>query len=232
MIRYGIRSGIQSGLRSGLDPFSTAIAPAVVTESSDGTDRSSYTVASHVPVAGMPYLLAVGNTHGTAAEIPNSVVGNGITWLPVTNGSGVTAAGVRRVTFFYGSSLSPTEGTIAIGTAGTMTSCAWALIKLPGAARRDAIQGTTTTGNATTLTGTLAQLASTSNIHIFAQFHAAAEASVLPTTGNWTALVAGRTVTTPNGGFQVAWAIGRTSAAPTWTTSSSAVMVDLEIGSG
>lgn len=204
------------------------ILPSSLTAGSSTTDGTSFATASVTPAANVLHLLAVTSTHGTAAESPSSVTGNGLTWNPVTNGAGSIGNGTRRTSWLYAYGAAPSAGAITINFAGTMTTCIWSVVALPGAALADAVQGTIANANGTTVTGTLAALSHANNIHIYAQSHTAAEASAPPAAGGWQEL-SDTTVATPSGTMQVAWALGDTTADPTWTTSTGAVIVSLEI---
>lgn len=204
------------------------IAPALVTENSSTTDGNSFATASVTPAAGVLHLLAVHSSHGTAAETPNSVTGNGLTWTAVPNGSAANATGLRRTSWFYAFGAAPTAGAITIGFAGTMTACAWALIACPGAALQVPRQATSATANSTTVTGTLAALEQQANVHIYALGRQATEVSAPPASGGWAEL-SDRTFTTPGGALEVGWAVADLTADPTWVTSGQVAIVSLEI---
>ena len=219
------------------DPFALAdllggvvratIVPALVTENQSTTDGTSFATASVTPAANVLHLLCITGAHATAAETPNSVTGNGLTWTAVTNGSAPTSGGTRRVSWFYAWGAAPSAGAITIGFATTHTACAWSLIALPGAVLAAPRQATSNTANSTTVTGTLAALDSANSVHLYGLGRGATEASNPPATGGWAEL-SDRTYATPAGALEVAWAKNDTTADPTWTTSGQVVIVSVE----
>lgn len=207
------------------------IVPAVLTEDQSSTDGTSFVTASVAPAANRLTLLAVACSHATAAENPNSVTGNGLTWTAVTNGSAAIGTGLRRVSWFYAFGAAPSAGAITIGFATTHTACAWSVVSCVSASAQAPLQATSNTANSTTVTGTLAALENAKNMHIYALGRGATEASAPPAAGGWAEL-SDRTFATPAGALEVAWAIGDTTADPTWTTSGAVVIVSLEVKAG
>ncbi len=204
------------------------VVPTLVTEDQSSTDGTSFLTASVTPAANVLHLLAVTCAHATAAETPNSVTGNGLTWTAVTNGSAPTAGGTRRVAWFYTWGAAPSAGQITIGFATTHTACAWSLTKFAQASLAAPRQATSNTANSTTVTGTLAALRDSSSVHVYALGRGATEASNPPAAGGWAEL-SDRTYATPAGALEVAWAKNDTTADPTWTTSGQVVIVSVEV---
>ncbi len=195
------------------------------------TDGTSFASSSVTPVANRLTLLAVSTSHGTTAETPSSVTGNGLTWTAVTNGAASTTGATSRTSWFYTWGAAPSAGAVTMNFSGTMTGAAWAIISCQGAVLAAPRQATSNTANSTTVTGTLAALENASNMHIYAVCHVAQEAAAPPAAGNWAELADHATTSwaTPARAMQVAYAIGDVTADPTWTTSSQAVIVSLEV---
>ncbi len=211
-----------------------SIAPARLTSGASTTDGTGFATASVTPVANTETLLGVFCTHATAAEVPNSVTGNGLTWAQCTgaaNGTVTYSSNTRRVTWFYASGASPSAGAVSIGFATSHTACAWAVISCPGAALGAPRQSTSNSANSTTVTGTLAALEYVGNVHIYALGRNANEASNPPAAGGWAELVENDTTgfASPAGALEVAWAAGDVTADPTWTTSGVAGILSLEL---
>lgn len=229
-------AGLTSGLRSGLSPALSVgrgtITPALLADNVNNADLSSYAFAETLtPPANTLLLLAVVCTHSTTAEVPNSVTGFGLTWTQApgsASGTGTFASGARRVTWFYAWGASPSNGSVTIGFATGHLSCQYALISAPGAALAAPLQSTTNTVVGTTITGTLAALEYSENVHQYALGRVSAELSAPPATGGWAEL-SDRTHTLPNGAAETAWARGGLTADPTWTTSGGSCIVSLEI---
>ncbi len=222
----GLSSAQLAALQTGL------IVPVLLTENNNNTDTNSFSgatgPASITPPASTLILAAFTSSHATAAETPNSVTGNGLTWNLVTN-SGISNAGsTRRTSWFYTFGASPTAGAPAIGFAGTMTGCGWAFFAVPNAALVAPVQAVTATANSTTITNTLAALAHPNNAHFYALSRIVAELSNPPAVGGWTEL-ADRTWTSPTSAQQVAYAIGDVSADPTWPTSGQVAISSIEV---
>ena len=224
-----IRTGdVVSLARAMSSSGSRDIAPVLVTENSSTTDGTSFATASVTPAANTLHILLMESSHATAAEAPSSVTGNGLTWNAVTNGSAANATGVRRVSARYAFGTAPSTGAITMNFSGTMTGLAWSLIALPGGKLGDPRQATSNTASSTTITGTLAALASPASVHLYGLGRQLNEASNPPGTGGWAEL-SDRVFATPGGALQVAWAKGDLTADPTWTTSGAAVIVSMEI---
>ena len=228
----GFKRGFTRGYRRGFGPSITGgratIIPASVTEASSTVDGTSFLTASVTPAANRFHLLAVGCSHATAAETPNSVTGNGLTWTAVTSGSAATSGGTRRSSWFYAWGAAPSAEEITIGFATSHTGCAWSLVALPGAALLAPVQATSATANSTTVTSTLAALENPKNAHLYALVRTAAEAVAPPATGGWTE-ISDRTWATPNGALSVAYAINDITGDPTWVTSGQCVIVGIEV---
>lgn len=207
------------------------IAPALVASGAGAstTDGLSFPTASVAPPTNTLLLLAVACSHATAAEVPSRVSGGGVAWNPVPGGSVPIASGFRRVSWFYAWG-SPSPGALSIEFATSHTGCAWALVQLPGAALEPPRQATTNAANGTTITGTLAALEYTLNVHIYALVRLIQEDSVPPAAGGWVELADHPTTSwaTPAGGLEVAWAYSDLTADPTWLTSGAGAIADLE----
>jgi hypothetical protein len=208
------------------------ITPTLMTSGGDATDRSSgYTTASVTPVADELVVVLVGCAHASAAEVPSSVSGNGITYaaVPGTATQAFLSAGLRRVSAFYGFHSSPSAGAITIDFATTHTGCVWGVVRFPGARRSVAPrQATANLASSTTVTGTLAALENAKNVHIYGLLRSIAEASAPPASGGWTE-IADQTVATPGQQLEIAWARNDTTADPTWVTSGATGIVSIEI---
>lgn len=210
------------------------VAPVLLGENSDSVDRSSYLFAETInPVAGALHIMAIVLVHTSAAEIPTSVSACGLTWTlcPGTaNGTVPHAGGGRRVLWYYATGQNGTPGTVTISLATLHLSCAYAVIALPGAAIRATRQCTSATANSTTITGTLAALADSLSVHIYALSRIVNEDSAPPAVGGWAELV-DRPVTAPAGRLEIAWAKGDIDANPTWATSGGSAILSLEVES-
>ena len=211
-------------------PSQPVVLPSVVTASATDVDGTLFTTASVTPAANVLHLLAVTGSLAVA-ETPASVVGNSITWTAVTGGAGSNAAGTRRTSFFYGFAAAPTAGTIAITFTSSHTAACWTLIQVPGGKVAAPRQATTTNANSTTVTGTLAALATPRSVHLYALGRLVQEDSVPPANLGWTELADHPTVSAavPAIAMETAWAVNKTVAAPTWATSGGAVIVDVEV---
>ena len=209
------------------------IAPALVTSGAGAstTDGTSFGTSSVSPPANTLLLLAVVCSHATAAEVPNSVAGNGLTWTAVPGGSVTTGAGTRRVSWFYSWGAAPSAGAITIGFATSHSGAGWALVSCPGAALRPPRQATTAAASSTTITGTLAALEFSGNVHIYCVVRSTQEDTVPPAAGGWAEVADHPTTSwaTPAGGLEIAWASGDLTADPTWTTSAAAAICSLEV---
>ncbi len=208
------------------------ITPAVLTHSSSSTDGTSFATASITPASGVLTLLAVHCSHASAAETPNSVTGNGLTWTAVTNSMVANGTNTRRTVWFYAFGASPSAGAVTIGFATTHTGCAWSVISVPGGVPAAPRQATTNTAtSAVTVVGTLAALESPYSAHFYACSHATAEGKAVPAAGSWSELSDQPTTafTTPTGSMQVAYAIGDITADPTWATSGAAQITSIEV---
>lgn len=226
-------AGLTSGLRSGLSPALSVgrgtITPALLAENQNSTDLSSYPFAETLtPPANTLLLLAIVCTHATAAEVPNSVTGFGLTWTAVPSGTQTFGGGNRRVVWFYSWGASPSNGSVTVGFATAHTACEYALISCPGAALTAPVQTTNNNATGTTITGTLAALEYADNVHIYALGRVANEVSAPPATGGWAEL-SDRGTTAPAGAMETAWARGDLTADPTWATSGGSCIVSLEI---
>jgi hypothetical protein len=209
------------------------VVPALLTENTDNVDRSNgpgYTTASVTPTANRLTAIAICCSHATAAEVPSSVTGCGLTWTQMSpNGTQTYAAGNRRVTWFYAFGASPSAGAITINFATTHTGCTWAVFDFPGARLSTApVQGAVGTAASTTVTATLAALESSKSAVIYALGRVLNEVSAPPAAGSWTEL-SDRAGTSPPSAMETAWAINDVDANPTWATSGGSAIVLLEI---
>jgi len=212
-------------------PAPVAIVPVLLAENSSTVDGTSFPFAeSASPSTNQLLLMAVGCSHGTAVEVPNSISAYGLTWLQapgVANGTVTHGSSTKRITWFYAWG-APTTGTVTIGFATSHSNCAYSVIACPRAMLAAPRQSTSNTANSTTITGTLAATLAGS-MHIYALWHNAGEIAAVPATGGWTKL-SDRTVATPSNGLHVAWTTsGDLTADPTWTTSSLVSILSLEV---
>ncbi len=204
-------------------------APIVVTSTVSDADASSYLTAATIQPAGNRlHFVKATCTHATAAEIPNAVTGCGVTWAAVTNGSALSVAGTRRVSFFWGQAAAPTAQQITVVFATAHTSCIIEVFEVPGAVAAAPVQATNANaGAATTITGTLAALEYPGNTHLYGMIHVTAEGASPPAVGPWFELTDLQTAA-PGGGSQSAWCPGDPTADPTWATSSQSAIVSIE----
>lgn len=227
----GLLRGLKRGTGVSIWQGRGIIIPTVLAENSSSVDGTSFAFGeSASPAANRLLLMAVGCAHATAAEVPNSISAYGLTWTQVPGGTISYNAGVRRVTWFYAWGSSPSSGTVTVGFATTHTYCVYAVIQCAGAKLAAPRQATTNSAaGATTITGTLAALAYSANMHIYAKLHNAAEVASPPSSGGWAELT-DRSVTVPVGAMEIAWTTsGDLTADPTWATSTQVGIVDLEI---
>lgn len=212
-------------------PVGPWVRPVLLTASSSTTDGTSFATSSVTPAANTPHFLAVACSHGTTAETPNSVTGNGLTWTLVPSSAVSTTGLGRRVAWFYAFGTAPSAGAITIGFATSHSGAAWALVSGMGGTLAAPRQATTNTANSTTVTGTLAALGTAANMHLYAIIRSLQEDTVPPATGGWAELADHPTTSfaTPACALQVAWSIGDTTADPTWTTSGQVAISSLEV---
>lgn len=209
------------------------VQPVLVTDGADAGDKSSYAFPETAsPAANTLLILAVTCSHASAAEVPNSVSGYGLTWtqcVGTASGTGTYVSGQRRVTTFYAWGASPTPGSVTVGFATGHTSCVYSVTAFPGAALVANLQSTTNTLVGTTITGTLLALENAANVHFYALGRSASEATTPPAAGGWSEWSDRTTGGSPAGAQETASAINDTTADPTWTTSGGTCIVSLEL---
>jgi hypothetical protein len=104
-----------------------AITAALVTDGASTTDGTVFTTASVTPTGNQLLLLSVGSAKTGGGEVPDSVVGCGVTWVQMS-----TALNSRRTTLYRGMVASPSTGTITITFPSTQNSCVWSLSEFGG----------------------------------------------------------------------------------------------------
>ena len=157
-----------------------------ITSAGNSVDQSSYATASVSPAANALMVLAVLNSHGTAATLP-TVTGASMTWTQIA--TALDASGTFRITMFRAMSASPGSGALTIDFGGTtQTGGTWSLAQFTGAQTTgtngaDAVvqSASNTAASGSSLTVTLGSaFGSASNLAYAAIFHAASETNTTP----------------------------------------------------
>lgn len=215
-----------------------AITAASVTSGQNTTDATSFATASVTPGSNKLQLLAVMNRFSSTPPTTPTVTGNGLTWVQVN--TIVTAVGEaydnRRVTVFRAMGAAPSAGTITIDFGGnTQLSCAWSLIEFDGvntggtngsSAVVQSVLTSTTAGNATSQTITLAAFASANNMAHGVALHWSNEAT---TVGVDFTEVHDITITEGTMGFQTQYKLNDTTVDTSWATNTRHSGIAIEI---
>lgn len=232
MFTRGFQRGFARGFRRGFGATLAArgdIVPTVLTEDQSTTDGTTFNTASVNLAAGRLYLVAT-SAAGASVGVP-SITGAGATWAQVPGATRTNGAANRRATWSYALPTAAGSEALTITHGASVSSIAWAVIDCGlGAAFQAPLQVATNAAASTTITATLAAFENSKNAHIYAVARIDAEATNPPAAGGWTELV-DRTYLTLNGALAVAYAIGDTTADPTWTTAGGTAIVSLEIRS-
>ncbi len=149
------------------------VVPNHLVTNSGTTDGTSFATSSITPGANRLVLLFVACTHATVAETPNSVSGNGLTWVQV-NTTAFTAA-TRKISCFRAMGAAPSAGAVTIGFATAHTSAVWSIVEFANVNQSGtngsgaAVQSTVNTAaqGSTTVVGTLAALENPKNLHAY-----------------------------------------------------------------
>lgn len=110
-----------------------AIAQNPLTSGFGDTDGTVFTTASITPTGNRLILIAVMSADNATPPIPDSVVGNGITYTRIT---GVlyddTGASRRRMDLYRGMTASPSTGTIVITYPSAIDASMWVISEFSG----------------------------------------------------------------------------------------------------
>ncbi len=165
-----------------------AITSNLLTSDGDNDNLTVYTTISVAPASNELLLLAVISAKSGGGEVPDSVTGNGLTWVQIA-----TVLNNKRVTLYRAMGASPSSGVLTITFPSEQTGCMWNLSEYgtdidttgsngSGATGSDANIVTNTADSVTALTVTLAAFSDAGNA-TFGAFGTPAQATFTEGTG-------------------------------------------------